>query len=99
MGSEMCIRDRSNGEQSKEGVSLGRGGKQRGSDQLSTLVCFLFHRRNVATVLVQRGVLKKGTILLAGQSVARVNDQVNISATVHRSALGSSVVQRTWRAN
>ena len=32
---------------------------------------FLFDR-NLATVLVQRGVLKKGTILLAGQSVARV---------------------------
>jgi hypothetical protein len=35
---------------------------------------FLFDR-NLATVLVQRGVLKKGTVLLAGQSVARVNIQ------------------------
>jgi hypothetical protein len=37
---------------------------------------FLFDR-NLATVLVQRGVLKKGTILLAGQSVARVNFFIN----------------------
>ena len=46
-------------------------------DQLSTFVCFLCDHRNVATVLVQRGVLKKGTILLAGQSVARVRSQMN----------------------
>jgi hypothetical protein len=41
-------------------------------DMLSMFCLFLFDR-NLATVLVQRGVLKKGTILLAGQSVARVN--------------------------
>lgn len=32
---------------------------------------FLFGS-NLATILIQRGVLKKGTVLLAGQSVARV---------------------------
>jgi hypothetical protein len=31
----------------------------------------------MATVLVQRGVLKKGTILLAGQSVARASFFIN----------------------
>lgn len=58
-------------------MSLGLGGKQLGMDQLSTFVCFLFDYRNVATVLVQRGILKKGTVLLAGQSVARVSDPMN----------------------
>jgi len=36
-------------------------------------VCFFLLYRNLATILVQRGVVKKGTVLLAGQSVARVN--------------------------
>ncbi len=54
----------------------GRGEPWRVSNYRSIcclwFVLFLFYR-NLATVLVQRGVLKKGTILLAGQSVARVN--------------------------
>ena len=37
------------------------------------LCLVFFFNRNIATVLVQRGVLKKGTVLLAGQSVARVS--------------------------
>ncbi len=44
-------------------------------DMLSMFCLFLFNR-NLATILVQRGVLKKGTILLAGQSVARVNSSI-----------------------
>jgi hypothetical protein len=54
----------------------GRGERQMVSNYRSIYcLCFVYFNsiRNLATVLVQRGILKKGTILIAGQSVARVN--------------------------
>ncbi|CAF0792228.1 unnamed protein product [Rotaria sp. Silwood1] len=53
---------------------------------------------NLATILVQRGVLKKGTILLAGQSVARVRALYNERGIQIEHATLSMPVQVTgWK--
>ncbi|CAF1320627.1 unnamed protein product [Rotaria sordida] len=53
---------------------------------------------NLATILVQRGVLKKGTILLAGQSVARVRALYNERGIQIECATLSMPVQVTgWK--
>ncbi|CAF1685209.1 unnamed protein product, partial [Adineta ricciae] len=53
---------------------------------------------NLATVLVQRGVLKKGTILLAGQSVARVRALYNERGIqIERATLSMPVQVTGWK--
>ncbi len=66
-------------------------GKHLSIDMLSMFCLFLFDR-NLDTVLVQRGVLKKGTILLAGQSVARVNFFIKKKIFYSIINLGSSFI-------
>ncbi|CAF2356413.1 unnamed protein product [Rotaria sp. Silwood2] len=53
---------------------------------------------NLATILVQRGVLKKGTILLAGQSVARVRALYNERGIqIERATLSMPVQVTGWK--
>ncbi|CAF1376677.1 unnamed protein product [Adineta steineri] len=53
---------------------------------------------NLATILVQRGVVKKGTILLAGQSVARVRALYNERGIqIERATLSMPVQISGWK--